>query len=114
MGLAKKIAIEHRLDPSLVCAVIEQESGWNPWALRFEPIFEHRYIRPALPMAPTTEELCLAISWGLMQVMGETAREHGFNAKFLNALCDPATGLSVGCGVLSNKLTKAKGDPLPP
>jgi soluble lytic murein transglycosylase-like protein len=82
----------------------------EPLALRFEPVFEHRYIRPALPLAPTTEELCLAISWGLMQVMGETAREHGFRGKFLNALCDPATGLSVGCVVLSHKLAKTEGD----
>jgi soluble lytic murein transglycosylase-like protein len=45
-----------------------------------------------------------------MQVMGETAREHGFASRFLNALCDPGTGVSVGCVVLSDKLNKAKGD----
>ena len=110
IALAQQIAIGHGLDPVLVCAVVEQESSWNPWALRFEPVFEHRYIRPALPLAPTTEELCLAISWGLMQVMGQTAREHGFRGKFLNALCDPATGLSVGCAVLADKLKQTKGD----
>src|SRR5260370_24765374 len=108
--LAKKTAAVYSLDSSLVCAVIEQESGWNPWALRFEPLFERRYIHPALPSAPTTEELCLAISWGLMQVMGQTARESGFRGKFLNALCDPATGLSVGCAVLADKLKQTKGD----
>ena len=108
--LAKKTAAVYSLDSSLVCAVIEQESGWNPWALRFEPLFERRYIHPALPSAPTTEELCLAISWGLMQVMGQTARESGFEGRYLNALSDPATGLSVGCAVLSDKLDKAKGN----
>jgi len=108
--LAKRTAIDHGLNPTLVCAVVEQESGWNSWAVRFEPVFEHRYIRPALPMAPTTEELCLAISWGLMQVMGQTAREHGFKGKFLNELCDPAVGLSIGCAVLAAKLEKARGD----
>jgi len=108
--LARETAGNYGLDPALVCAVVEQESGWDPWALRFEPIFERRYIRPALPSAPTTEELCLAISWGLMQVMGKTAREHGFRGKFLNALCDPGTGLSIGCIVLLDKLRKAKGD----
>jgi len=110
IALARQIAVKHCVNPSLVCAVIEQESGWDPWAMRFEPIFERRYIRPALPLAPSTEELSLAISWGLMQVMGETAREHGFTGRFLNALCDPEVGISVGCAVLSDKLNKAKGD----
>lgn len=110
VALARRAAAAQSLEAALVCAVVEQESGWNPWAMRFEPVFERLYIRPALPLAPTTEELCLSISWGLMQVMGETAREHGFSGKFLNALCDPATGLSMGCAVLSHKLTKAEGN----
>jgi len=109
IALSQQIAVKHSLNPALVCAVIEQESGWNPWAMRFEPAFERRYIHPALPLAPSTEELSLAISWGLMQVMGETAREHGFTSRFLNALCDPGIGVSVGCTVLSGKLDKAKG-----
>jgi len=110
VALAERTAACHNLDPGLVCAVVEQESAWNPWAVRFEPIFETRYIRPALPSAPTTEELCLAISWGLMQVMGQTAREHGFSGKFLSELSDPEVGLSVGCAVLTAKLNKARGD----
>jgi soluble lytic murein transglycosylase-like protein len=110
IALARQIGAKHSVNPSLVCAVIEQESGWDPWAMRFEPIFERRYIRPALPLTPSTEELSLAISWGLMQVMGATAREHGFTGRFLNALCDPEVGVSVGCVVLLDKLNKAKGD----
>ena len=49
LALAKKWATKYGLDPLIVCAVIEQESGWNPWASRFEPAFEQRYIKPALP-----------------------------------------------------------------
>ena len=37
IDLARHIACEHALDPALVCAVIEQESAWNPWAVRYEP-----------------------------------------------------------------------------
>ena len=107
--LAHKCAEAAGLEPSVVCAIIEQESSWNTWAVRFEPEFERRYIHPALQTAPTTEELCLAVSWGLMQVMGKTAREHGFNGRFLNALCDPETGISIGCAVFAAKLVKAKG-----
>ncbi len=99
------------MEPSIVCAIIEQESSWNTWAVRFEPEFERRYIHPSLPMAPTTEELCLAVSWGLMQVMGKTAREHGFTGKFLNALCEPEIGISIGCAIFAEKLAKTKGVP---
>ena len=57
LALAKKWATKYGLDPLIVCAVIEQESGWNPWAIRFEPAFVQRYIKPAQPTAPTTREL---------------------------------------------------------
>ena len=108
--LARSVANRHQLYPELVCAIVEQESSWNPWALRFEPVFESRYIHPALPNAPTTAELTLAISWGLMQVMGQVAREHGFRGPFLAELCDPAVGLEVGCRVLAAKLAAADGN----
>jgi soluble lytic murein transglycosylase-like protein len=109
VALARAAATAHNLDPALVCAICEQESSWNPWALRFEPAFERRYIHPALPQAPTTEELCLAISWGLMQVMGQVAREHGFAGASLASLCDPATAVDVGCRVFAAKLSAAGG-----
>jgi soluble lytic murein transglycosylase-like protein len=32
IDLARRIASAHGLEPALVCAVIEQESAWNPWA----------------------------------------------------------------------------------
>lgn len=110
IALAKQTAQRHALAPEIVCAVCEQESSWNPWAIRFEPAFERRYIRPALTVAPSTEELALAMSWGLMQVMGETAREHGFDGSFLTNLCDPAMGLEFGCRVLSRKFDLSSGN----
>ena len=39
LALAKKWATKYGLDPLIVCAVIEQESAWNPFAVRFEPEF---------------------------------------------------------------------------
>src|SRR6266852_2898495 len=108
--LALAAARTAQLDELLVCAVVEQESSWNPWAVRFVSEFERRYIHPAIPFAPTTEELSLAVSWGLMQVMGKTARENGFQEKFLTSLCSPETGLAIGCRVLKRKIQIAKGD----
>jgi hypothetical protein len=42
-----------------------------------------------------------------MQVMGQVAREHGFNEKFLSAMCEPELGVSTGCEVLAAKLAIA-------
>jgi soluble lytic murein transglycosylase-like protein len=97
LALATKYAVKYGLEPAIVAAVCEQESSWNPFAVRFEPAFEARYIKPALPAAPTTRELCLAMSFGLMQIMGETAKEFGFTGAFFSELCDPDLGVDFGC-----------------
>lgn len=108
IALARATAMQRALDPALVCAVIEQESSWEPHAIRYEPAFRTRYVAPMA--LPPTEEIARSISWGLMQVMGQVAREHGFDGKFLSSLCDPPTGLNTGCAVLAAKLSTASGD----
>lgn len=108
LALAREIAETHKLDPALVCAVIEQESSWDPFAIRYEPAFRTRYVvRLSLP---ATEEIARSISWGLMQVMGQVAREHGYAGRSVAGLCDPGTGIDVGCAVLMSKLSAANGD----
>lgn len=102
--LTKETAKKYAIEPSLFCAVVEQESDWNVWAVRFEPLFEKRYIHPALPDAPTTEEMTRAMSYGLCQLMGQVARELGFGGKYLSELCDPFVNLQYGCKHFSNKL----------
>lgn len=101
-------ATRHKLDPQLVCAVIEQESNWDPFAIRFEPAFLARYVSP-LRLSPT-EQIARSMSWGLMQVMGEVAREHGFSGKWLAELCLPERGLEIGCGLLAYKILEANGN----
>ena len=96
LGLVKKYAVKYGLDPCLVCAVCEQESGWNPYAVRWEPAFFQKYIVPQ-GLKDATEAYTRAMSFGLMQVMGETARELGFEGKFLTQLCDPDIAVDLGC-----------------
>ena len=112
IDLARQIAAEHALDPQLVCAVIEQESAWNPWAVRYEPAFLTRYVAPLYTAGKlsATEAYTRAMSWGLMQVMGQVAREFGFDSSSLAELCDAATGIDFGCRVLAARLKRAKGD----
>ena len=76
--------------------------------MRYEPAFRQHYVAPL--GLPPTEEIARSVSWGLMQVMGETAREAGFSEKFLSALVDPATGLEFGCIVLAEKFRRTEGD----
>jgi soluble lytic murein transglycosylase-like protein len=45
-----------------------------------------------------------------MQVMGQVARESGFDALFLSALCDPEQGLAVGCKLLRKKFDLVGAD----
>ncbi|HEX2712817.1 MAG TPA: lytic transglycosylase domain-containing protein, partial [Candidatus Acidoferrales bacterium] len=104
-------AAEHQLYPELVCAVCEQESNWNSWALRYEPRFLSKYVAPLYTAGKisATEAYSRSMSWGLMQVMGQVAREHGFEGIFLPELCDPSVGLEIGCRVLAHKLGAAGG-----
>jgi soluble lytic murein transglycosylase-like protein len=112
IALARSIAVAHGLQPFIVCAVIEQESAWSPWAVRFEPAFLSRYVAPLYTAGKlnATEAYSRSISWGLMQVMGQLARENGFAAQSLAELCDPETCLELGCRILATRLKRARGN----
>jgi soluble lytic murein transglycosylase-like protein len=45
-----------------------------------------------------------------MQVMGQVARETGFEGPFLSALCDPEQSLTLGCQLLRKKFDAHGGD----
>jgi Transglycosylase SLT domain len=114
--MAWTLAKEAGCDPATVCAICEQESGWNQWAIRYEPLFFDRYIRPLFikdvkdgGLRDYTEARARTFSWGLMQVMGQVAREQGYRGP-LPMLCDPETGIRVGIEVWQGKLKAAEGD----
>lgn len=107
--LAVAQAHNYGLDPALVCAMCEHESGWNPWAIRYEPAFYLRYIASMKGLSET-EKTARAFSIGLMQVMGQVAREQGFDGKYLTELCDPLVNLEHGCKKLKKCMTISDGD----
>lgn len=109
IAAARSAATAKELDPALVCAIVEQESGWNQWAIRFEPAFLKKYVEPLEGnehLSPS-ESNARATSWGLMQVMGQVARENGFAGPSLAELCEPSIGLEIGCSVFAKKLVAA-------
>lgn len=109
--LARQIAGKHGLNDALVCAICEQESAWNPTAKRYEPAFYKHYVSPLIYSIGISDEEATdrSTSWGLMQLMGQVARELGFTEP-ISTLCDPATGLDWGCKFFAQKLLKAGGD----
>jgi soluble lytic murein transglycosylase-like protein len=111
--IAQRIARDHDLDPALVCAICHQESSWRPWAIRYEPGYRWLFrLGGSLPRhgaSEATERAQQMTSWGLMQVMGAVAREHGCEEPFLTVLCDPAVGIEHGCRHLV-QLTRRYGD----
>jgi soluble lytic murein transglycosylase-like protein len=107
IALSRDVANTHSLDPSLVCAVCHHESdNWNVWAVRYEPAFFTRYVEPIAGIGDT-EKIMRSTSWGLMQLMGQVARELGFKGSYLSELLDPPTNLEWGCQKLKRCVDRA-------
>lgn len=125
-------AAAYVIDPDLVHAVVLVESNGDPWAFNPEPRYRWLWnVRKNTPFRsltdaeriseiPPNDFPCLAgdrdqewwsqqASWGLMQVMGAVAREHGYRAPYLTQLCDPLVNLDLGCKHLAGLLEWAKG-----
>ncbi len=132
-ALVASVATAHALDVGLVQALVQVESGGQPWAWRPEPGYRWLWdVQRGGPFKAQAHEFDAAhapkdfpappgvsadaewwgqrASWGLMQVMGAVAREQGFDGRFLSALCDPETGLTIGCRVLVARLRAVGGD----
>jgi soluble lytic murein transglycosylase-like protein len=107
LPLIRSTADAHGLPPELVRAMVEQESTFQPYRNRFEEGFYKRYVEgKKLDFVPPlclkiTEALNRATSWGLLQIMGQVARELGFRG-WLAELCNPETGLEWGCRRLAD------------
>lgn len=104
--IIEAVGARYVLAPQLVAAVVAVESDGNPWAIRYEPGFYDRYVQAApikakAPCSNDTERRLRAMSFGLMQIMGQTARERGFVGTYLSQLCDPEAGIEYGCKHLS-------------
>lgn len=116
----KRIAKVYGLDWKLVASVVYQESKGNIYAVRYEPNFEALYriltrsksdLRGYWPKyTPTeaTERKLRSHSLGPMQVMGQVARENGFEGLYLTELCSVDVGIDAGCFHLAKLYKRAK------
>lgn len=115
------------LRPDIVACIILQESAGNTFAHRVEEQFYDSYIKnkrlselsgwtPSTPGSNgqpsiATEKRARSESFGLMQVMGESARSIAkYTNPFLTTLCVPENGIEVGCRILSYYLKREAGN----
>lgn len=102
-------ADDARLDAKLIAAFCHVESGGGIYKTRLEPNFKY-LVTPdefakLLNITVATETTLQQMSWGLMQIMGGTARWLGYRGD-LPDLCDPKKNLYWSCQYLA-KLTTA-------
>lgn len=118
LQLIKTTCTRRKLDYQLMCALIEVESSFNTYAVRFEPVQTPDTDDPVERLRITTSNQARAFhpekfakkngitliteialqrcSVGLGQVLGSTARSLGFDGPLLK-LCDPNTGIFWSC-----------------
>lgn len=116
------IAQADSLPPALLAAFIQEESNFNQWATRTEPLYKRKkiVIREARKWSklhggiPTfyTELDDRSRSYGLMQPMGQLAREQGFSSRYMSELFLPFNSISQGAIKLRTLLKKYRRDTL--
>jgi hypothetical protein len=94
-------ASEHGLDPDLLTAICMKESRGDNWAIRFEAHWSHFHFPRAhaerLEISAATEEALQKFSFGLGQVMGAVARQHGYKGDLIRICADPELALELAC-----------------
>ncbi|MFH1136566.1 MAG: transglycosylase SLT domain-containing protein [Pseudomonadota bacterium] len=109
---ARSAAASRGLDPALVEALALTESAGEVFAVRYEPsyqwLFQPARFRPRNSTLET-EVVFQKTSWGLMQIMGAVAREHGFRG-WLPELCQPEINLEYACRRLEFLLERFGGE----
>lgn len=126
-------AVRHGLSPLLIAAIVQVESGGDPFAWNPEPRYRWVWdVRRNTPFrgltpgesassTPPGDFFTLAgdrdqewwgqrASWGLMQLMGAVAREHGFRGPYLTQLVDVDINLDLGCRHLAKLIRRADGN----
>ena len=114
----------NEVDTKIIAAIIVQESVLAGstladaiCAVRYEDDYFNRYIsgQPLAGFIPRgvsseTERRGRATSWGLMQIMGGTAREAGFTGRYFPQLCLPWENIAIGAKYFADCVKWAQGD----
>ncbi|MHA1827800.1 MAG: lytic transglycosylase domain-containing protein [Candidatus Heimdallarchaeaceae archaeon] len=96
--IIKEEAKFKNLPDSILLGLVQVESGFNPFAVRYEP--NYKYVKIVESLKPkncsnNTEINLQKTSWGLFQIMGGTARYLGFDG-WLTKLIIPEINIEYG------------------
>lgn len=96
-----------QVPPELVLAIIEIESGGDPYAAKINPTYPYTMMQAKRPAGCSVdvERMFQKTAWGLMQVMGATARGLGFDG-WLSELVVPETNVRLGIEFLGRKMSQ--------
>lgn len=99
LAIVRREAEGSKLNAPLIEAIITVESRWNPWAMRHEKDFSYlvdceRHAKFS-QVTVDTERSLQRMSFGLMQIMGGTARSIGYVGP-LAVLLDPEVNVHWG------------------
>lgn len=90
----------------VIVGICKTESSLDIMAFRFEPGFYKQYKDK---ITPQLDALAASASYGLMQIMGQTARELGFSGDF-SRLFIPSINLEYGIKYFRKQLKRYDGD----
>lgn len=113
LEIVKSKSNQYGVDWRLLDAIICEESGYRPWALRYEPtiiLFDNALLHAkANQISLETECNAQACSYGLVQILGRTARmgSLGFT-ETLPMLFDVDQNLDIGARYLKYLCNKYK------
>lgn len=107
LGLIVSTARGVQAPPELVLGIIEAESGGDPHATKINSTYPYTMMQAKRPAGCSVdmERMCQKTAWGLMQVMGATARELGFE-DWLSELVFPETNIRLGIEFLGRKMSQ--------
>jgi soluble lytic murein transglycosylase-like protein len=96
-----------QIPPELILAIIEVESSGEAYAAKLNPHYPFTMPQAKRPAGVdhNTEIYMQKTAWGLMQVMGATARSAGFEGR-LPELTDPAVNVKTGVAYLGTLMSK--------
>lgn len=100
LNLIRDECAKNGVDPYLVAAIASCESSGNVWATRYEAHYRWLYkpekFAHACGTTIETEEHHQRTSWGLCQLMGAVAREHGHHTP-MPSLCRADLNVRFAC-----------------
>lgn len=111
------LCVKYQVPYDLALSIVEQESGGRNLCFRHEPHLHKDYSLKVFVVesakfyakknhvSVASEMILRASSLGLMQILGQKAREMGFESDLMD-LCVPENGLEYGVRVLSDLMKK--------